>query len=180
MKFRKKPIVIEAEQFFPDRLPWPEGVLGGETLAGEKAPHYVRTLEGNHVASPGDWIITGIKGEKYPCKPDIFEATYEPVSSTIPGEREVVTADGLLTLAEEAVRTVTDAFAWKMQYRGVALEFAEVERITIQRIFEALHSLRGRFSLASRSGRVAIAALFDLLDQLHAEAEAIRDSATAP
>lgn len=39
----------------------------------------IETLEGRHVASPGDWIITGVKGEKYPCKPDIFEETYEPV-----------------------------------------------------------------------------------------------------
>lgn len=38
----------------------------------------VETLEGNMIASPGDWIITGVAGEKYPCKPDIFEKTYEP------------------------------------------------------------------------------------------------------
>lgn len=37
----------------------------------------IDTLEGPHIVSPGDWIITGVKGEKYPCKPDIFEATYE-------------------------------------------------------------------------------------------------------
>ncbi len=39
----------------------------------------IPTLEGVMKASPGDWIITGVKGEKYPCKPDIFKATYEPV-----------------------------------------------------------------------------------------------------
>ncbi len=39
---------------------------------------YIRTLEGGHVVTPGDWIITGVKGEFYPCKPDIFAATYEP------------------------------------------------------------------------------------------------------
>ncbi len=44
----------------------------------ERVP-YIWTLEGKHYISPGDFIITGIKGEKYVCKPDVFEATYEPV-----------------------------------------------------------------------------------------------------
>lgn len=85
-KFRKKPVIIDAEQFFPDRTPWPAGVIEGEiTLYSNAAPpvtemrHIVRTLEGDHICSPGDWIITGVKGERYPCKPDIFEATYECV-----------------------------------------------------------------------------------------------------
>jgi hypothetical protein len=38
---------------------------------------WVQTLEGGHIVTPGDWIITGVKGEHYPCKPDIFEMTYE-------------------------------------------------------------------------------------------------------
>ncbi|QHD50044.1 hypothetical protein [Vreelandella aquamarina] len=40
---------------------------------------WIDTLEGGHIVCPGDWIITGVKGERYPCKPDIFEATYEAV-----------------------------------------------------------------------------------------------------
>ena len=40
---------------------------------------WIDTLEGGHIVCPGDWIITGVKGEHYPCKPDIFEMTYEPV-----------------------------------------------------------------------------------------------------
>jgi hypothetical protein len=40
---------------------------------------WIDTLEGGHVVCPGDWIITGVKGERYPCKPDIFDMTYEPV-----------------------------------------------------------------------------------------------------
>jgi hypothetical protein len=39
---------------------------------------WIDTLEGGHIVCPGDWIITGVKGEHYPCKPDIFQATYEP------------------------------------------------------------------------------------------------------
>ena len=59
MKFRKKPVTIEAYQ--------------------TDVPLDIETLEGVMHASPGDWIITGVNGEKYPCKPDIFEKTYEPV-----------------------------------------------------------------------------------------------------
>lgn len=76
-KFRKKPVVIEAEQFWPDRMPWPEGVRYVETAGGWR--YEVGTLDGPHIASPGDWIITGVKGERYPVKPDIFEMTYESV-----------------------------------------------------------------------------------------------------
>lgn len=62
MKFRKKPVVVEAYQ--------------------TSVPLEIETLEGIMYASPGDWIITGVNGEKYPCKPDIFEKTYEPVNDS--------------------------------------------------------------------------------------------------
>ena len=58
-KFQKKPVVIEAYQTDVDM--------------------YIDTLEGKMHASPGDWIITGVSGEQYPCKPDIFEKTYTPL-----------------------------------------------------------------------------------------------------
>jgi hypothetical protein len=45
---------------------------------------WIDTLEGGHNVCPGDWIITGVKGEHYPCKPDIFAATYEPAIATDP------------------------------------------------------------------------------------------------
>jgi hypothetical protein len=78
MKFRKKPIIIEAEQFWPGVEPWPDGVYESY-LSGNPESYVITTLEGNMNVTPGDWIITGVKGEKYPCKPDIFEATYEKV-----------------------------------------------------------------------------------------------------
>lgn len=73
MKFRKKPVVIEAEQFFENSSEgWPLGVFKD----GDKFK--IKTLESNEfIVSEGDWIITGVKGEKYACKPDIFEMTYE-------------------------------------------------------------------------------------------------------
>lgn len=80
-KFRKKPVVIEAIQYdgtFPmEFLRGDERVRAdGERGSGGLAIH---TLEGVMTASIGDWIIRGVKGELYPCKPDIFEATYEEV-----------------------------------------------------------------------------------------------------
>jgi hypothetical protein len=90
-KYRKRPVVIEAVQFDPDVQPWPEGVHAMVGPWAATASHanalgvspadcgWVSTLEGGHVAQKGDWIITGVKGEKYPCKPDIFAATYELV-----------------------------------------------------------------------------------------------------
>ena len=80
MKFRKKPIIIDAEQWFPEKEI--EGVINQTSYVNGVIPvHYgiVSTLEGDMRVSFGDWIITGINGEKYPCKPDIFEKTYERV-----------------------------------------------------------------------------------------------------
>ena len=76
MKYRKKPVVIEAYQNLAS-IPYPDWMLG---KAVGVCGGYVQisTLEGVMTAEPGDWIIKGIKGEVYPCKPDIFEATYEP------------------------------------------------------------------------------------------------------
>ena len=75
-KFRKKPVEIEAIQLQPDNMDaisdWCQGYA---TLSRDCV--IIPTLEGDMVASPGDWIIKGVKGEIYPCKPDIFEATYE-------------------------------------------------------------------------------------------------------
>lgn len=79
MKYRKKPVVIdafhwdgtnvaEARDFFGSFLGW--HLENSEFLI-------IKTLEGDHLANPGDWIIKGVKGEFYPCKPDIFAATYE-------------------------------------------------------------------------------------------------------
>lgn len=81
MKFRKKPVVIEAEQFGHQRNP-PFAKQGVCCFDGER--WYVQTLEGRLTISHGDWIIRGVAGEFYPCKPDIFAATYEPADSLTP------------------------------------------------------------------------------------------------
>ena len=101
--YRKKPVVIEARQFNPvdgidwldiyqriekntlgsfepmsrieGREPWP---ASGVTIDPRDGRLVIATLEGGHWCDLGDWIIRGVQGEFYPCKPDIFEATYEP------------------------------------------------------------------------------------------------------
>lgn len=118
-KFKKKPVVIEATQWFKsgdhpkDYTVTHQGLENGEVrefwpserkaagwegdvvryfrrpdVPGDKACEHcgqtmhvhgwIDTLEGGHIVCPGDWVITGVKGEHYPCKPDIFAATYEP------------------------------------------------------------------------------------------------------
>jgi hypothetical protein len=101
--FRKKPVEIQAMQIPADATPaqahavyqWVESHIGsvpapgyeqgdadrsGITIDPADGLMVIRTLEGDMKAGLGDWIIRGVQGEFYPCKPDIFEATYEPVN----------------------------------------------------------------------------------------------------
>jgi hypothetical protein len=84
MKYRKKPIVIEAIQLPAEEdtnvdpfIDWADE-HGLEYTSERDGSIGIETLEGVMTGSPGDWIIKGIKGEFYPCKPDIFAASYEP------------------------------------------------------------------------------------------------------
>lgn len=81
-KFRKKPVVIEAVQF---RMGEEPSELAADVVAGrirypEDGTALIDTPEGSMIARSGDWIIRGVKGELYPCKPNIFAATYEPAT----------------------------------------------------------------------------------------------------
>lgn len=87
-KFRKKPVEISAMQFtdldsYLDIVDWMKAEGDTHALADEvrfTTPiMLIQTLEGTMAANPGDWIIRGVHGEFYPCKPDIFAATYEAV-----------------------------------------------------------------------------------------------------
>ena len=104
--WRKKPVTIEAHQWFRNG-DHPEDGNHGEgkivryyrhpNISGSKqcsqcgftmdSHGWIDTLEGGHNVCPGDWIITGVKGERYPCKPDIFAATYEPVGEAAASRR---------------------------------------------------------------------------------------------
>lgn len=85
-KFRKKPVVVEAYQ--TDRK------------------IVVQATEGPLLASPGDWIITGVDGKQYPCKPDIFEKTYEPVNGTGQYRRKPVIIEAFQTPKELVIITL--------------------------------------------------------------------------
>ena len=88
MKFRKKPVEVEATQWFkmgdhPEVYkPITAAELNSEWERRQGLPAgsigEIKTLEGCMLVTPGDWIITGVKGEKYPCKDEIFKLTYEP------------------------------------------------------------------------------------------------------
>lgn len=89
MKYKKKPVVIEAVQllatslnpevvtFIGEQKNYPDCEIGG--IDPSDGQFKIKTLEGVMIANVGDYIIKGVKGEFYPCKPDIFEATYEKV-----------------------------------------------------------------------------------------------------
>lgn len=115
-RFRTRSLVLEAEQFLPDMKPWPKGVRErwasctfsayddhecNDRLLG----YEMQTLEGVAAVLPGAWIITGIKGERYPCAPDIFAATYLAEDSLLDRDAEVERrrADALATERDSAV-----------------------------------------------------------------------------
>lgn len=79
-RFRKKPVEVEAVQFTGDNAD-EIGRFAGLAAGVFGRDHHlqIKTLEGNMTVSPGDWVIRGVKGEFYPCKPDIFAETYEEV-----------------------------------------------------------------------------------------------------
>lgn len=115
MKFRKKPVIVEATQWHKNgdhpqdgTERFARGEFKGELYEGKVVRYYRRpemdgqsackhcgqimhvhgwidTLEGGHIVCPGDWIITGVAGENYPCKPGIFAATYEPAPDNAEG-----------------------------------------------------------------------------------------------
>ena len=81
MKYRKKPIIVEAIQYTGQNMLYITDFIGINAKKYYTGFDHIiiHTLEGDMRADIGDWIIKGIKGEFYPCKPDIFEATYEKV-----------------------------------------------------------------------------------------------------
>jgi len=80
MKFRKKPVVIEAFRWTIDVVPdWWKWRTDKIMINVQTGSVFIPTLEGTYEARIGDYIIQGIKGELYPCRPDIFEASYEKV-----------------------------------------------------------------------------------------------------
>jgi hypothetical protein len=91
VKVRKKPVEVDAiynDGTWPPIMAWLDGLAGGRAsipvgarptiTRNEDGSLNIETLEGTMRADVGDWLICGVKGELYPCKPDVFNATYEP------------------------------------------------------------------------------------------------------
>ena len=114
MKYRKKPVVIEAVQWHKAgdhpkvERPWSQkSDYRCPKCCGSWGSHgVIRTLEdtqnGGHFVCPGDWIITGVQGEHYACKPDVFAATYEEAALRA-SQSEAVQRDAVLEEAEDAM-----------------------------------------------------------------------------
>lgn len=129
-KFRKKPIVIDAVQMTAEMRqnlgPFPDWALPHLKAQKTEKIHnservYIPTLEGVMEVKDGDWIIRGVKGEIYPCKPDIFEATYDPVD----GENG------------SAPHTVDEDFAHFLSYSGFGLTETDEIIAKLKKAFEA-------------------------------------------
>lgn len=117
MKYRKKPVVIEAFRFQIDEtMPdwFNEKRIKNEIVTYEDGTCEIKTLEGLMKSDKGDFIIQGVNGEVYPCKPDIFEKTYEKVELVhgqkvkYKGEEAFVDAIGYSPLAKGRVRISTE------------------------------------------------------------------------
>ena len=107
MKYRKKPVVIEAVQWTGNNHAEMCEFIDPEVF--EIIPRVglvIHTLEGDHHASPGDYIIKGVNGEFYPCKPDIFAKTYEAALPTLTPPNEPLTLEQLREMDGEPVWAV--------------------------------------------------------------------------
>lgn len=102
MQYRKKPVVVEAFQWTGDETQehdpvWIVEAIEKGVVEFQNNTGLIKTLEGVMVVSKGDYIIRGVKGELYPCKTDIFQATYEPsLRNTDPEMEEIQVVDTML------------------------------------------------------------------------------------
>jgi hypothetical protein len=127
-KFRRKPVVIDAVQFDFSADVWPDGVERPADNEKGIGYGYINTLKGRMIASNGDWIITGVKGEMYPCKPDIFEATYGAVEEV---SREAIIDYGASIVLKSALKKLTDQKSSERtaKDRYIAIAVTDLEKL---------------------------------------------------
>jgi hypothetical protein len=107
MKYRKKPVVIEAIQFLEPEYQALKTFCPQFKFV-DSFNGYIDTLEGTMSATEGDWIIKGVHGEFYPCKPDIFAKTYEDVTESIPSEVEEDELSRALSISVTALEKIIE------------------------------------------------------------------------
>ena len=170
-KYRKKPVVIDAYQYreFDTESDWPgwfyEAIVEGVCLTYEGTLK-IKTQDGFWEAHPGDWIIRGVKGELYPCKPDIFEATYEPVEDGETATQKVDT---------DRARVIASYVAWSnadgaSMLRELADE-VDLLRGVIAGQDELLRAAEKRIFGEKTWGSGAAEALADEIEELRATLE---------
>lgn len=141
-KFRKKPIVIEARRFRTDAeaselAQWCGGQLHlTSTLIDIHLVINIPTLEGTMRAEPGDWIVRGVAGEFYPCRDDIFTATYEPVEDSAELTDLGFPTDEAIELRGEELAAALDVCLTREQAEAKLAEWPTKER---QRIIDTLY-----------------------------------------
>ena len=122
LRFRKKPVVIEAFRWAADRdqdedPEWivsaiHAGIVFFRDVGTEHVKLVIATLEGHMVADRGDWIIRGVQGELYPCKPDIFAETYEPADAEVVVGRKLGNVTASIAQLEHARRINKPRRGW--------------------------------------------------------------------
>ncbi|MGY6273500.1 hypothetical protein ACXIUT_27850 [Achromobacter denitrificans] len=136
-QFRKKPVVVQAVQYPCAHPALQRCSCDANSACSSCGREFIMTLEGPLNVSPGDWIITGVQGEHYPCKPDIFAATYEeaaaPVSTVAQGDAQ----DELATYSLQPLATAFFTEKGEVAYTGIydrtlkALEAVKTTRMGI-------------------------------------------------
>ena len=151
MKFRKKPVVIEAIQFTQAMMnghdPWPNGVEEKHGAGpGFDAHPIIHTLEGDMRVNVNDWIVTGIKGEKYPCRNDIFSSTYEGVGETAMPTESLNLSMWAMQRAEEIVERFHLNFSSAVQHptRYIAASLDEAVERERASIVDQAHEIAGQ------------------------------------
>jgi hypothetical protein len=163
--YRKKPVVVEAMRFDGTG---PSCTEVTEFLGGVHEPNhtwkattyeggFIKTLGGDHEFNPGDWIIKGVAGEFYPCKPDIFEAIYQPADADQPPLLDMIAAiemfaherGGMFGLSfnacEERTRKWAASLTWGREapdspmVSAQALGIGEVIREALQQVIDEAH-----------------------------------------
>ena len=89
--YRKKPVTVQAVQYPCAHPALHRCSCDSNSACSSCGREFIQTLEGPLNVSPGDWIITGVQGEHYPCKPDIFAATYEPADTPPASAQDAIT-----------------------------------------------------------------------------------------
>lgn len=163
--YRKRPVVIEAVQYAPNMERLPDGVE--EVYDGAYTTAHIQTLEGKMIVSPGDWIITGVNGERYPCKPDIFAMTYEPADAPpAPAPARVAQLEEALGDAQLVIcRYTCDLEEEPIHTKACRAAMAALDRC--EALERELDEARGHL-------RIAISTTADFVTKLSAERDAAR------